>query len=67
MCALAAEKLPAGRLELVCAPAGVDVGAVTPDEVAIAVAAELVAVRRGRCATLMEAARPAARRTGTDN
>ena len=64
---LAREHLPPGRLQLVCAPAGVDVGAVTPDEVAIAVAAELVAVRRGRAASLDAAARPAVRLTGTGN
>jgi xanthine/CO dehydrogenase XdhC/CoxF family maturation factor len=67
LCHLAAQRLPAGRLEFVCAPAGVDVGALTPDEVAIAVAAELVAVRRGRMGGLVDAARPAPRRTGTDN
>jgi xanthine dehydrogenase accessory factor len=42
------EGVPAGRAQHVRAPAGVDVGAETPAEVAIAVAAELVAVRRGR-------------------
>jgi xanthine/CO dehydrogenase XdhC/CoxF family maturation factor len=45
---LAAEEVEKARLDMVSAPAGVDVGAETPDEVAIAVAAELVAVRRGR-------------------
>jgi len=67
LCTLAGASLPPGRLEMVCAPAGVDVGAVTPEEVAIAVAAELVAVRRGRGASLHAAARPAPRKTGTDN
>jgi xanthine dehydrogenase accessory factor len=67
LCALAALKLPPGRLERVASPAGVDVGAVTPDEIAIAVAAELVAIRRGRMASIEAAARPAPRRTGTDN
>lgn len=46
--ALAAEGLAKERLDAVSAPAGVDVGAEDPDEVAIAVAAELVALRRGR-------------------
>ncbi len=45
---LAARGVTKERIDLVSAPAGVDVGAETPDEVAIAVAAELVAVRRGR-------------------
>jgi xanthine dehydrogenase accessory factor len=45
---LAARNVPKARVDAVSAPAGVDVGAETPDEVAIAVAAELVALRRGR-------------------
>jgi xanthine dehydrogenase accessory factor len=45
---LAAREVPKARIDAVSAPAGVDVGAESPDEVAIAVAAELVAVRRGR-------------------
>jgi xanthine dehydrogenase accessory factor len=45
---LAAQKLPKERIDAISAPAGVDVGAETPEEVAIAVAAELVAIRRGR-------------------
>src|SRR5215467_4902131 len=45
---LAARDVPKERIDAVSAPAGVDVGAETPDEVAIAVAAELVAIRRGR-------------------
>jgi len=64
---LAREALPPGRLHAISAPAGVDVGAVTPAEVAISVAAELVAVRRGRAACLEFAGRPAPRTTGTDN
>src|SRR5262249_30993954 len=43
--ALAARNVPKARIDAVSAPAGVDVGAETPDEVAIAVAAELVAIR----------------------
>jgi xanthine dehydrogenase accessory factor len=46
--ALAARNVPKARIDGVSAPAGVDIGAETPDEVAIAVAAELVALRRGR-------------------
>jgi xanthine dehydrogenase accessory factor len=45
---LAARDVPKARIDAVSAPAGVDVGAETPDEVAISVAAELVALRRGR-------------------
>lgn len=38
---------PRERLALVRAPVGLDVGAETPEEIAISIAAELVAVRRG--------------------
>jgi len=36
-----------GRLARVRAPVGLDLGAVTPEEVALAIMAEIVAVRRG--------------------
>lgn len=45
---LAAERVPKERIDAISAPAGVDVGAEQPAEVAIAVAAELVAIRAGR-------------------
>src|SRR5262249_32280825 len=44
---LAARDVPKARIDAVSAPAGVDVGAETPDDVAIAAAAELAAIRRG--------------------
>jgi len=45
--ALLAEGVPATRLADVYAPIGLDIGAETPEEIAVAVAAELVRVRRG--------------------
>lgn len=45
---LAAEGIAKTRIDAISAPAGVDVGAETPEEVAVAVAAELVAIRHGR-------------------
>lgn len=38
---------PVERLEKVHAPVGLDIGAITPEEVALAIMAEVVAVRRG--------------------
>jgi len=42
--------VPAQRLRDVHAPIGLDIGAETPEEIAIAIAAELIAHRRGRTA-----------------
>lgn len=36
------------RLAKLKAPAGLDLGAITPDEIAISILAEIVAIRRGR-------------------
>ena len=46
--ALAARGVAAERLAKLKAPAGLDLGAITPDEIAISILAEIVAVRRGR-------------------
>lgn len=48
---LAREGVPADRLASVRAPIGLDVGAETPEEIAVAIAAELVLVRRGGTGT----------------
>ena len=45
--ALLTDGLPAECLERVHAPIGLDIGAVTPAEIAISIVAELVAIRRG--------------------
>jgi xanthine dehydrogenase accessory factor len=45
--ALARDGVPEERLALVHAPIGLDIGAETPEEIAVAVSAELVLVRRG--------------------
>src|SRR5208282_4669124 len=44
--ALQQEGLPAHLFERVHAPIGLDIGAITPEEIAIAITAELIAVRR---------------------
>jgi xanthine dehydrogenase accessory factor len=48
--ALAERGVIAERLEKLKAPAGLDLGAITPDEIAISILAEIVAVRRGKAA-----------------
>jgi xanthine dehydrogenase accessory factor len=44
--ALEEDGVPLERLERVHAPIGLEIGAMTPEEIAISIAAELVAVRR---------------------
>jgi xanthine dehydrogenase accessory factor len=44
---LSQRHVPAERLAKLKAPAGLDLGAITPDEIAISILAEIVAVRRG--------------------
>lgn len=49
---LQAEGVPAHLFDRVHAPIGIDIGAVTPEEIAVAITAELIAVRRRAAATL---------------
>jgi xanthine dehydrogenase accessory factor len=44
---LAAAGVAPERLATLKAPAGLDLGAITPDEIAVSILAEIVAVRRG--------------------
>src|SRR5215470_16365398 len=46
--ALAKRGVAAEQLAKLKAPAGLDLGAITPEEIAISVVAEIVAVRRGK-------------------
>jgi len=46
--ALAADRMPAEQLERVHAPIGLDIGAVTPQEIAVSILAELIAVKHGK-------------------
>jgi xanthine dehydrogenase accessory factor len=41
------EGVPSSAFEKLNAPMGLDIGAVTPEEIAISVVAEMIAVRRG--------------------
>jgi xanthine dehydrogenase accessory factor len=45
---LGTRAVPTERLARLKAPAGLDLGAITPDEIAISILAEIVAVRRGK-------------------
>ena len=49
--ALLAEGVEPARFEGVHAPVGLDIGAVTPQEIAVSILAELIAVRRGKAQT----------------
>ncbi len=44
---LEGEGVPAERLERVHSPVGLDIGALTPQEIGVAIVAEMIAVRRG--------------------
>jgi xanthine dehydrogenase accessory factor len=60
---LLAEGMPPECLERAHAPIGLDIGAVTPAEIAISILAELIAVRHGKDVTslAMSSRRPSAR------
>jgi xanthine dehydrogenase accessory factor len=52
--------VPIARLEQVHSPVGLDIGALTPQEIAVSVVAEMIAMRRGTTATVPSMAyRPA--------
>jgi xanthine dehydrogenase accessory factor len=46
--ALIEEGMPADRLKGIHAPIGLDIGAITPQEIAVSILAELIAVKHGR-------------------
>ena len=54
--ALQAEGLPSERLRAVHAPIGLDIGAVTPQEIAVSILAELIAVKYGKLPAAADAA-----------
>lgn len=56
--ALLAEGLPAECLERIHAPIGLEIGAVTPAEIAVSILAELIAVRRGARTAQLSMKRP---------
>ncbi|MEZ5284514.1 MAG: XdhC/CoxI family protein [Vicinamibacterales bacterium] len=52
---LAANQATLEHLSRVHAPIGLDIGAVTPQEIAVSIAAELVAIRRGKASSISDA------------
>jgi xanthine dehydrogenase accessory factor len=52
---LAESPVDPARLERIHAPIGLDLGAVTPQEIAVSITAELIAVRRGKAGALSSA------------
>jgi xanthine dehydrogenase accessory factor len=46
--ALTEDQMPAEHLKRVHAPIGLDIGAVTPQEIAVSILAELIAVKHGK-------------------
>ena len=49
---LESEGVPAEKIERVHSPVGLDIGALTPEEIAVAIVAEMIAVRRGAAASV---------------
>jgi xanthine dehydrogenase accessory factor len=47
--------VPVERLETIHAPIGLDIGAVTPQEIAVSIVAELIAIRRGKAGAIADA------------
>src|SRR5581483_474580 len=52
---LAAEGHPRERIAAIHAPIGLDIGAETPEEIALSIIAEVVAVRRGAAGQMLSA------------
>jgi xanthine dehydrogenase accessory factor len=55
---LEAQGVPAAKFEHVHAPVGIEIGAVTPEEIAVAIVAEMIAVRRKVDISSLSKARP---------
>ena len=56
--ALGEESVPLETLRKIHAPVGLDIGAITPQEIAVSILAELVAVKYGKLTNQTTAAHP---------
>ena len=54
------------KVEMVWAPAGLDLGAATPEEIALSIVSQMVALRRGGRVKALKESNPAAERTAAD-
>jgi xanthine dehydrogenase accessory factor len=54
------------KVEMVWAPAGLDLGAATPEEIALSIASQMVALRRGGSVKALKESIPAAESTAAD-
>ncbi len=52
------EGIPASKFEHIHAPVGLEIGAVTPEEISVAICAELIAIRRQADVSALSKARP---------
>jgi xanthine dehydrogenase accessory factor len=63
---LAAEGIPQEKISRVCSPAGLDLGAATPEEIALSIMSQIVALRRGGTAKPLDSKEPDQSLSGQD-
>jgi xanthine dehydrogenase accessory factor len=63
---LLATGVPPEKVEKVWAPAGLDLGAATPEEIALSIVSQMVALRRGGSVKALKESNPAAETTAAD-
>jgi xanthine dehydrogenase accessory factor len=63
---LLATGMPAEKIERVWAPAGLDLGASTPEEIALSIVSQIVALRRGGNVKALKESGPLSKNTATD-